>query len=360
MTSRRASHTKVAFVSGDITLRGTLSIPAGRERRPAFVLVHGGTPEDRDGNSDRRLGGYVTSRRPELKEFARALVAAGFAVLRYDKRGVCESGGHYLSRTQTDLVNDALAATEFLRSHARVDSGGIALLGHSEGTVVSMRAAARDPRIAAIALYGAPADGILDLARWHGLQSAWRTGDDSHIAQLEAALKDAADGAASFTWFGGQCESGAWLREWANLDMSAILGDVRCPVLVAHGDKDWHVPWQSAGRIAQELTDTGNSDVTLQLFSNIDHLLRFEPGLSTPDRYLAEPDRPMEPLVLRSLTAWATRVLVRRELPHERRFGQQFLDPPLVSDSAPTSTQDLGPVLTVPDREPTYAGHAIE
>jgi pimeloyl-ACP methyl ester carboxylesterase len=324
--ARRRRHVEVAFSSGDAVLRGTLSVPAGEGPHPAVVLIHGGTPEDRDGNSDRRLGGMVTSRRPELKELARSLVSAGIAVLRYDKRGVGRSGGDYLRRTQQDLVDDVLAGADLLRGWPGIDHSMIGLVGHSEGSTVGIRAAVTDRRIGALALLAGAADNIADLARWHSRQAAWRSGDPSHIDDLEVALASVDRGAEQFTWFGGQHESGAWLREWRELDLLPILRQVTCPVLLFHGEKDWHVPWQSSLGMAQELTAAGNPDVTLQLFSNIDHLLRFEPGLSSPQRYVEEPDRPLDPLVLRSINAWARRVLIERAPPIERRFGQQLLD----------------------------------
>src|SRR5581483_415311 len=76
----------VTFHSADGTkLTGTLTIPEhANGRMPAFVFVHGSGPATRDGGSKQN---------PTFRDLSNALSNAGIVVLRYDKRGIGESGG---------------------------------------------------------------------------------------------------------------------------------------------------------------------------------------------------------------------------------------------------------------------------
>ena len=46
---------------------------------------------------------------------------------------------------------------------------------------------------------------------------------------------------------------------------------VTCPVLILHGDKDAHVPVEHANYLAQAMRSSGNPDVTVRIFKDIDH-----------------------------------------------------------------------------------------
>ncbi|HEX7487171.1 MAG TPA: hypothetical protein VF332_13545, partial [Vicinamibacterales bacterium] len=81
------------------SLAGTLSQPATRPgpafRFPAVVLVSGSEPTDRD---------QILAGIPVFGQLASALADAGFVVVRYDKRGLGQSGGRSETTTLTDYA----------------------------------------------------------------------------------------------------------------------------------------------------------------------------------------------------------------------------------------------------------------
>lgn len=121
---------EVTFPSAEVVLAGSLAVPDHGTSVPGVVMVGGSGPSDR--NNDTFF--------PPIR---RRLVAAGFAVLSYDKRGVGASSGDWLAGTIADFAIDAAAALEFLRSQPDVRAEATGLLGHSEGGWVVLHAAAR-------------------------------------------------------------------------------------------------------------------------------------------------------------------------------------------------------------------------
>ena len=147
VTISRPNDEPVKFGSNGVTLVGTLSKPAQVTGRvPAVVLVGASGPHDRD---------EVLFGIPVLGEIADALANNGFMVLRYDKRGMGQSGGRPESTNLTDLSEDLRAAVKTLADRKDVDSKHIAVVGHSEGGAVALLAASKDKRIAAVALLAA-------------------------------------------------------------------------------------------------------------------------------------------------------------------------------------------------------------
>src|SRR6185503_2347794 len=112
-------------------------------------LVGGSGPIDRDGT----VVGI-----PVYGQLAHALADAGFLVLRYDKRGIGQSGGRIETAGFAEYAEDLRAAIKFLADRKDVDPKRIAVVGHSEGGAVALLAAAKDKRIAALVL--AAASGV--------------------------------------------------------------------------------------------------------------------------------------------------------------------------------------------------------
>jgi pimeloyl-ACP methyl ester carboxylesterase len=127
-------------------LYSVLDRPAGAGPFPAVVIGHGsGRATTADGAA------YV----PFLR-------ARGFAVLRYDKRGVGQSTGTYRgvsaanSEAQVaELAGDMAAAIAFLASRPGIDGRRLGLMGTSQAGWVMVAAAERSPLVRfAIAVTG--------------------------------------------------------------------------------------------------------------------------------------------------------------------------------------------------------------
>lgn len=130
-------------------ISGTLMLPGGRGPFSVALIIAGSGPTDRNGN-----GSMLKS--DVYKKLAQGLAERGIATLRYDKRGIGES---HVKQTESevrfdDFIEDALALTAFLEHDKRFN--GVSIIGHSEGSLIGMVAAERDPRIHAfVSLEGA-------------------------------------------------------------------------------------------------------------------------------------------------------------------------------------------------------------
>lgn len=120
---------EVTFLSGSISLAGTLVLPAGPGPHPAIVLVHGSGDGPRE----------------PLLHFARRFADDGLVALVYDKRGSGRSQGSWVRASLDDLASDVLAGVRLLRSRPEVDAKRIGVWGISQGGWVVPRAAAREP-----------------------------------------------------------------------------------------------------------------------------------------------------------------------------------------------------------------------
>ncbi|MBN9087757.1 MAG: alpha/beta fold hydrolase [Reyranella sp.] len=157
---------------GGVTLKGTLLLPTISELQkvPGVVLHPGSGPSDRDGNN-----ALVPVKIDLLKLIAELLADNGIASLRYDKRGVAASG----QQTPTSLdgqerffawdnyVGDVMAAHAELLRHDEIKPYATALLGHSEGGLLSLAAAAAMGKRApyAVVIAGTPGRPLIDIVR---------------------------------------------------------------------------------------------------------------------------------------------------------------------------------------------------
>ena len=158
-------------------LSGMLTIPAGPGPFPAVVLLSDSGPQDRDGT----VGDFAT-----LGLLADYLTRRGVAVLRFDDRGVGKSEGTP-AVTTLDLVSDAQAGLNFLRTRPEIDLSHLGLVGHGEGGNVALLAAAQPlppAFVVALSAYGLPGRDIVLQQQATTLRTL---GTDN--AQIEAATK---------------------------------------------------------------------------------------------------------------------------------------------------------------------------
>ena len=84
---------------------------------------------------------------PIFAQLARGACRENFLVLRYDKRGVGQSGGRSERVTLQDYADDLITVVNWLAKRQDVDPNRIVVAGHSEGGAVAMLAAAREDEI---------------------------------------------------------------------------------------------------------------------------------------------------------------------------------------------------------------------
>ncbi|WP_111979608.1 alpha/beta hydrolase family protein [Algibacillus agarilyticus] len=134
-------------------LSGTLTLPIGTKKHPAIMLIAGSGPTHRDS--------YHAGHRT-FKVLADHLTRLGFVVLRSDKRGVYKSSGKFADANLKNLVADTQSAVQFLKSHQRVNAKNIILIGHSEGSLISVMTAKKEAIQGIVSLAG-PGLSVLDI-----------------------------------------------------------------------------------------------------------------------------------------------------------------------------------------------------
>jgi len=105
---------QISFFAGDAVLAGELDLPRTNNAAPLAVIIHHAGPVGRDAY------GYL----------AELLTEAGFAVFRFDKRGVGASGGEY----GCCEAEDALAAYRAAVAEVGIDRDRVFIVAQSIGT----------------------------------------------------------------------------------------------------------------------------------------------------------------------------------------------------------------------------------
>jgi hypothetical protein len=283
VTTRRQNITRAgdetARIPGNgFNLVGTISTPSGepdaKGRYPAILLLPGSGPTDRD----ETVAGI-----PIFGQLAGMLADAGFLVLRYDKRGVGQSGGRAETATLFDYADDAQAAVRWLGRRKDVDEERIAVFGHSEGAWVALVAASRDKRVAALVLAAAPsgAGGELVLEQQaHALgQIGMPEADKQARIALQKRIQAALLGEGDWTDIPEDLRRQAdtpWFRAFLAFSPASVLPKVRQPILIVQGERDTQVPPHHADKLAElarSRRKTGAEDVQVVKVPGVNHLL---------------------------------------------------------------------------------------
>ena len=238
---------EVSFTNGDAVLKGTLTLPENCERKtPVLIMVTGSGLQNRDEE--------MFSHKP-FAVIADAFARAGIATLRYDDRGFGESTGDVVFCTTEDLKNDALSGVKLLRK--RFDNVGV--IGHSEGGSIALMLASEGQVDFAISLAGmivSGAETLLEQNR-HALKAAGLP--DSDVDAYCRLLSDTFEAIKTKSPLPSEDSYGLseglkqnyqtalsqfrtpYMEYFLNLDLSARLSGITCPVMVLGGTKDTQV-----------------------------------------------------------------------------------------------------------------------
>jgi alpha/beta superfamily hydrolase len=137
MESRR-----ITFESCDATCEGVLLHPDGVSCAPGLVICH---PHPLRGGDMQNI---------VVRCLAEAFAMAGFAVLRFNFRGVGQSTGRYDEGIGEQ--EDAKAALGWLAAHAGVNPDQLFLAGYSFGARITLAVASSDPRVCGFVVVAPP------------------------------------------------------------------------------------------------------------------------------------------------------------------------------------------------------------
>ncbi|WP_257449730.1 alpha/beta hydrolase family protein [Archangium lipolyticum] len=319
------------FFSGEgVRLAGTLSRTPGTRPLPALILISGSGAHDRDET--------VCGHKP-FKIIADFFSRRGYAVLRYDDRGVGGSSGESERTEFSDSVADAKAAFRSLASTAGIDGSRISFCGHSEGGLVAA-SAADGLRIQSVVMLASPAVPIEPLlhaqARALSLEAGATERQLTHERRMNEAVFEMARGPAQEHVALREITRiiGEFLRTWPDLPPAEpdtvalnaremarivcapayrsllrqsprdILGSVRKPMLAVFGGRDCQVPGpENLAAFQQAAAD--NPWAETLLFEDMNHLFQATRTGSMAE-YEALPPGPAEE-VLRAIEDWLGR-----------------------------------------------------
>ena len=312
---RGAGETDVRVPARGFNLAASVTTPTGREQPPrgwpAVLLVPGIGLVDRDEN----LAGV-----PIFAELAAALSEAGYLVLRYDKRGIGQSGGRAESAALDSYVDDVLTVVRYLERRDDVDRDRIVVAAHGEGSWVALQAAAEENDIAAVALLAAPgtpgAELVLEQQQLRLEQYATPQDERQRQVALQeriiAAVLD--EGAWSdVPQHMRQRADTPWFRSFLEFDPARVVRRTRQPVLIVHGKLDRQIPVAHADRLAEMLEARRRREATLEVarLPGIDHRL-LDASAGAIDEYSQLLDRRVSSEVITALTDWMDRTVPAR------------------------------------------------
>ena len=279
-------------VSGSsVVLSGSLALPkSGKAPYPTLILITGSGPQDRDET--------VFGHKPFLY-ITRRLTEAGFAVFRYDDRGVGKSTGIFMASHVQDFVRDAEAVVKAMKEHKAVNPQRIFLLGHSEGSYIASKVVSQDRSLAGIVSLAGPVFGMdriladqmdaLSLLggksdeeratlrkgnlEVYGLMQDKRLSLDEVKAKAAKVVERLLPVMTSDTTMYGTIHTQImgqftpYLRELLQLDIEGTWRSVRCPVIGLFGEMDKQVLPSNATELLRL-----QPKAQVQVFPKLNHL----------------------------------------------------------------------------------------
>ncbi len=287
-------------------IAATATPPADvRARMPAVVLIAGSGAADRD----ETVAGI-----PMFGQLSGELSTAGYFVVRYDKRGVGQSGGRAESAALEDYADDAVKVVEWLAKRKDIDPKRIALVGHSEGGFIAMLAAARaGGKVAAVALVSSPGTTGRELViaqQQHALDLSNDSADvKAAKIQLQQRILRAVVSGTGWEGIPPQMQKQAdtlWFKSLIEFDPAAAMKKMKQPVLIVHGARDAVVAASNADKLEALAAGRKNKSAPLTkkfVLPGVNHLL-VPATTGEVSEYASLPARTISPDVAKSIANW--------------------------------------------------------
>jgi dipeptidyl aminopeptidase/acylaminoacyl peptidase len=226
--------------------------PEGNGPFPVVIFIHGGLGDN--------------------PEYTRAMLDWSVAELLFQKRFVVFSTDYRVDLSGKD-IGDVVAAFKLVAGLPFVDEQKIAYFGDSHGAFLAIMAATQTGPFALIHGWG-----VADMAEWY-----------RHIKGLPVSYykRISEDLAMSLGGTPDQIP-----EAYRQVSPTTHVADIKCPILILHGDKDEDVPVAHAHIMAHAIAKAGG-EFELKIFKDAGH------GLRSPKIRKA-----MDPLVLEFLNRY--------------------------------------------------------
>ncbi|HET7226976.1 MAG TPA: alpha/beta fold hydrolase [Candidatus Eisenbacteria bacterium] len=189
-------------------MKGWLRVPRGNRLAPVVVLFHG-----------------TNAVKEELHWWSEALLERGLATITFDGPGLGETFHRLSMLAEPRPVGTAILNQ--IEARPELDPNAVAFIGFSLGGYLVIRMASHDPRIKAVGAVSPPFS--LDIY-WNVTLAGMRR----ELAALYGTSEQ---------------EMGAVVNK---ITLADVIGDVRCPMLVAGGGHDLLTPGEEAWRIFEQ------------------------------------------------------------------------------------------------------------
>ena len=292
------------------TLVGTLTIPRSRGPHPAVLLVPGSGPTNQNGNSPLGLNDFI------YQQLAYDLGCRGYAVLRYNKRGLppSTSTGNGNHVTLAIYAGDVAAWVKRLGATPGIDPARLVLTGHSAGGLIALYAVAKDGlHPAALVLLesaGEPLTRVLESQMVY--QARLRGEKPKSIARIRREVHELVQAVEhSHGWslhpHGRLADNrlarlfapaAGLLRSEFAVDPARLIKKIQLPTLIVQGGKDAQV-LPANGRALKR----ANPRAILLFLPDLTHDLVADPG-PTIDGLTVKPGELLDPAMIQGLVDW--------------------------------------------------------
>lgn len=279
---------------------GTLKIaPSQKKANPVVLIIAGSGPTDRDGNLP-----TMNMRNNSLRMLSNQLVQKGISALSYDKRGIAASHNAGLDESELrfdDYVNDAKAWIDFLANDKRFSD--IIIVGHSEGSLIGMIAAANNPKVSKYISVAGSGNSAADILKeqLENQLATQPTAKDMIFAYVDKLNKgeliEEAIPTSLYSLFRPSVQP--YMISWFKYDPQVEIAKLTIPILLIQGSTDIQV---SAKHV--ELLAKGNPKAKKVIIENMNHVLKdcdnTEPLLQ--QKTYTDPEMPLNKQVTENIT----------------------------------------------------------
>jgi len=263
-------------------LKGRLTLPDDTSKPlPAVVFVHGSGSS----NMDEKVGKLTP-----FRDLAEGLAEMGIVSLRYDKRSFAH--GFRMLRDKSrpltvreETIEDAVLASELLKSDPRIDKNGVFIVGHSMGGMLAPRIDSEGGNFRGLIIMAGTPRKLEEVMREQTeamlseMNGFTRRIAEKQIMKLMSSfegLYDLSDEEAMKKKIGGGTTL-YYFKEMGVHDTPSYLAENSKPMLIMQGGRDFQVSRERDFELYKKLL-CGRDNVTFKLYEELNHA--FVPAIS--------------------------------------------------------------------------------